>query len=139
MSGKPFTPTSIDQHIGHRMQLRRTIMGMSLKDLAAATGVTFQQIQKYENAENRVAASRLFQIGVAMQTPVSFFFQGLPGNMPDETKANRSMRVHQPDEPDDPILRTESLTLIKLYWRLNPTQRASIIELLKSFSGASEN
>ena len=134
MAGKAFIPTSIDQHIGRRMQLRRTILGMSLKDLAAATGVTFQQIQKYETADNRVSASRLFQIGLAMQTPVSFFFQGLPGNMPDETKTSRSMHVRQPSEPDDPMLRDESLKLVQLYWRLdNDAQRNAIMQLLKTF------
>lgn len=139
MAGKAFNPTSIDQHIGRRMQLRRTILGMSLKDLAAATGVTFQQIQKYETADNRVSASRLFQIGLAMQTPVSFFFVGLPGNMPDETKSTRSMRVRQPEEPDDPMLRNESLNLVKMYWRLaNDNQRAAIINLLKSLLTNSE-
>lgn len=134
MAGKAFIPTSIDQHIGRRMQLRRTILGMSLKDLAVATGVTFQQIQKYETADNRVSASRLFQIGLAMQTPVSFFFQGLPGNMPDETKTSRSLHVRQPSEPDDPMLRDESLKLVQLYWRLdNDAQRNAIMQLLKTF------
>jgi transcriptional regulator with XRE-family HTH domain len=140
MAGKAYVSTAIDQHIGRRMQLRRNILGMSLKDLAAATGVTFQQIQKYETADNRVSASRLFQIGLAMQTPVSFFFVGLPGNMPDETKATRSMHVRQPDEPDDPMLRDESLRLVKLYWRLdNDAQRDAIMQLLKTFLNTSEN
>ncbi len=140
MAGKAFNPTSIDQHIGRRMQLRRQILGMSLKDLAAATGVTFQQIQKYETADNRVSASRLFQIGLAMQTPVSFFFQGLPGNMPDETKTTRSMHVRQPSEPDDPMLRDESLRLVQLYWKLdNDAQRDAIMQLLKTFLKTTEN
>jgi transcriptional regulator with XRE-family HTH domain len=136
MSDKTRSLNAIDQHIGHRMQLRRTMMGMSLKDLAKLCGVTFQQIQKYETADNRISASRLFEIGVALQTPVSFFFVGLPGNMPDETKTTRSMRVHQPSE-DDPLVRTESLELIRLYWKLaNDKQRAAIMDMLKSFIGA---
>ncbi|MBO4480287.1 MAG: helix-turn-helix transcriptional regulator [Alphaproteobacteria bacterium] len=134
MSGKAVLPNAIDQHIGHRMQLRRTMMGMSLKDLAVACGVTFQQVQKYETADNRVSASRLFEIGLALQTPVSFFFTGLPGNLPDETKATRSMRAHQPSD-DDPLTRTESLELIKLYWKLpNDAQREAIMNILKSFT-----
>lgn len=134
MAGKPFVPSAIDQHIGKRMQLRRNMLGMSLKDLAAACGVTFQQIQKYETADNRIAASRLFEVGCAMDTPVSFFFQGLPGNMPDETKATRSLRAHQPTA-DDPMVRTESMELVHLYWKLSDKQRASIMAMLKSFTG----
>ena len=135
MAGKTFVPTTVDQHIGHRMQLRRNMMGMSLKDLATACGVSFQQIQKYENADNRISASRLFDIGVAMQTPVSFFFSGLPGNMPDETKTTRSMRAHEPTA-EDPLIRTETLELVKLYWKLSSdSQRAAIIEMLKTIVG----
>ncbi|MBO7509318.1 MAG: helix-turn-helix domain-containing protein [Alphaproteobacteria bacterium] len=134
MGGKPYIPSAIDQHIGKRMQIRRNMMGMSLKDLADVCGVTFQQIQKYENADNRISASRLFEIGVAMQTPISFFFSGLPGNLPDETKATRSMRAHQPTN-DDPLARNETLELIRLYWKL-PTdkQRNAIMEMLKTFN-----
>lgn len=141
MAGKTYTPTTVDLHIGKRMQLRRTMMGMSLKDLARICGVTFQQIQKYECADNRISASRLFEIGTAMQTPVSFFFSGLPGNMPDETKTTRSMHLHQPDgaEIDDPLFRTESLQLIKLYWRLtDDSQRKIIMQLLHSMTGVPE-
>ena len=81
MSGKPFKPNSIDEHIGQRMQLRRIMMGMSQKDLAKICGVTFQQIQKYESAGNRISASRLFELSGALETPVSFFFAGLPGHI----------------------------------------------------------
>lgn len=142
MAGKSYTPSAIDQHIGKRMQLRRTMLGLSLKDLANICGVTFQQIQKYETADNRISASRLFEIGAAMQTPISFFFNGLPGNMPDETRATRSMHLHQPDaneDLDDPLLRTESLKLIRLYWRLaNDEQRAAIMNILKTMVGTPE-
>ncbi|MBQ7185275.1 MAG: helix-turn-helix transcriptional regulator [Alphaproteobacteria bacterium] len=136
MSGKAYTPTEIDQHIGKRLQLRRMMMGLSLKDLANVCGVTFQQIQKYETADNRIAASRLFEIGAAMQTPVSFFFMGLPGNMPDETRANRSMRVSQQSD-DDPLGKNESLTVINLYWQLPEKQREIIMQMLKSLNGVS--
>jgi transcriptional regulator with XRE-family HTH domain len=134
MAGKAVSSNAIDQHIGRRLQLRRTMMGLSLKDLARECGVTFQQVQKYENADNRISASRLFEIGLALQTPVSFFFVGLPGNMPDETKATRSMRAHQSSD-DDPLVRTESLELIRLYWKLSSDkQRAAIMEMLKTFA-----
>ena len=83
MSRKPVVITSVDRHIAQRIQLRRVMLGMTQSDLAKHCGISFQQIQKYESADNRISASRLFEIGTAMQTPVSFFFVGLPGNMPD--------------------------------------------------------
>ncbi|MBO5705365.1 MAG: helix-turn-helix transcriptional regulator, partial [Alphaproteobacteria bacterium] len=89
MSSKPYTASPIDEHIGQRMQLRRTMMGLSQKDLAAMCGVTFQQIQKYETAGNRISASRLFELSVALQTPISFFFAGLPGHIDHEQRNGR--------------------------------------------------
>ena len=102
MSGKPFTPTAVDEHIGQRVQLRRVMMGLSQKDLAKICGVTFQQIQKYESAGNRISASRLFELSTALETPITFFFQGLPGYMPEP---NRSGRIHarvSEQKPNDP-------------------------------------
>ena len=74
---KIMNPNVIDEHIGQRMQLRRAMMGMSQKDLAKLCGVTFQQIQKYECAGNRIPASRLFELSVALQTPISFFLSAI--------------------------------------------------------------
>ncbi len=130
MSGKPYKPSNIDEHIGRRMQLRRLILGMSQKDLANVCGVTFQQIQKYESANNRISASRLFEVGVAMSTPVSFFFCGLPGNLPDETKTTKSMRVSDM-QMDDPMGKNESLELVHKYWHLqSDEQRKYIMEIM---------
>ena len=136
MAGKPFNPTYIDEHIGRRIQLRRNMLGMSQKDLANTCGITFQQIQKYEVAGNRVAASRLFEIGQAMDTPVSFFFTGLPGNLPDETKTTRSApRCVAAQSVNDPLGKNESLELIKLYWRLSDdSKRENVMKLLRALN-----
>ena len=134
MSGKPFAPTAVDEHIGQRVQLRRMMMGLSQKDLAKICGVTFQQIQKYESAGNRISASRLFELSMALDTPVSFFFQGLPGNLPESTRRGRIMRVSEP-QPDDPLAKNESLELIKLYWKLPDDQRQMIMKMVKSLNG----
>jgi transcriptional regulator with XRE-family HTH domain len=46
--------------------------------LGDALGLTFQQVQKYENGTNRIGASRLEQISRILQVPVAFFFEGAP-------------------------------------------------------------
>ncbi len=135
MRGKSFTPTAIDEHIGQRVQLRRLMMGLSQKDLAKICGVTFQQIQKYESAGNRISASRLFELSTALETPVSFFFLGLPGNMPEPTKSGKITRASE-QKSDDPLAKNESLQLINLYWRLpNDDQRKMVMKMLKSLNG----
>jgi len=59
---KESRPSPIDAHVGSRIRLRRTLMGMSQERLGEALGLTFQQVQKYERGVNRVGASRLFDL-----------------------------------------------------------------------------
>ncbi len=137
MAGKKTSVTAIDEHIGQRLQLRRVMLGLSQKDLAEVCGVSFQQIQKYETANNRIAASRLFEISTAMETPVSFFFRGLPGNIPEETRSGRRPAHVSDGGADDPLAKNETLELIKLYWKLpSDGQREMIIKMLKTLNGA---
>ncbi len=57
MSREPFEPT--DVYVGKRIRMRRMMAGLSQGDLGNALGITFQQVQKYENGANRVTASKL--------------------------------------------------------------------------------
>ena len=69
--------SAIDAHVGRRVRMARLAGGISQEKLATALGVTFQQIQKYENGVNRVAPGRLHAIAKILNLPVSFFFEGL--------------------------------------------------------------
>ena len=138
MSRKPGLINSVDTYIAQRLQLRRVMLGMTQSDLAKRCGVSFQQIQKYETAGNRIPASRLFDLSQALETSVAFFFSGLPGNFPPETKANRSMRVSEPKE-NDPLSKNETLQLVNLYWGLvSDEQREMVMKMLKTLSGIKE-
>ncbi len=68
----------IDAHVGTRIRLRRTLLGMSQETLGEALGLTFQQVQKYERGVNRVGASRLFDLSRVLDVPISFFFDDMP-------------------------------------------------------------
>ena len=131
------TTTNVDEHIGRRMQLRRVMMGLSQKDLSKLCGVTFQQIQKYETAGNRISASRLFELSVALQTPIAFFFSGLPGHIDHEPRNGRLPKSCLGDKnPDDPLAKNETLQLINMYWRLrSDDQREIVYKLLKTLNG----
>ncbi|MBD5391347.1 helix-turn-helix transcriptional regulator [bacterium] len=134
MSTKAFAPTAVDEHIGQRLQLRRTMMGMSQKELAKKCGITFQQIQKYETAGNRISAARLFDLSTSLETPVSFFFSGLPGNLPEENRSGRPFRVAEGTSAD-PLSKNESLALIRLYWKLpSDEKRDLVMNLLKTLA-----
>jgi len=67
-------PRLIDVHIGSRIELRRTLLGMSREHLGIALGLTARQIQKYERGQKRVSASSLFDISKIFGVPIRFFF-----------------------------------------------------------------
>ena len=69
----------VDRHVGARVRMQRMMLGMSQTDLGQrAGGITFQQIQKYENGVNRIGASRLHLISKALGVPIEFFYEGAP-------------------------------------------------------------
>lgn len=69
----------IDKHLGLAVRQRRKCRGWSLVRLAEALDVSFQQLQKYENGENRISASRLYRLADVLECAVEDFFAGLPG------------------------------------------------------------
>lgn len=71
----------VDIHVGARVRLRRTLLGMSQDTLGKALGLTFQQVQKYERGTNRMGSSRLFKIANILETDVSYFFADMPEGM----------------------------------------------------------
>ena len=80
MASKGF-PNPIDVHVGSRIRLRRTLLGMSQERLAEAIGLTFQQVQKYERGANRVGSSRLYDLARVLDVPIAYFFDEMPGGV----------------------------------------------------------
>jgi transcriptional regulator with XRE-family HTH domain len=81
------TLKQIGDHIGGRIRQRRTELGLTQEQLGDMLGVSYQQIQKYETAANRVSASRLYELARACGVDVSYFFEELedhhaPGVLP---------------------------------------------------------
>jgi transcriptional regulator with XRE-family HTH domain len=71
------TPNPVDLHFGQRLRRRRLLAGMNQEELGKAVGLTPQQIQKYERAANRAAASVVWNFSRALNCSVSFFFEGM--------------------------------------------------------------
>src|SRR5258705_10497009 len=67
----------VDRHVGLRIRMRRKELGISQERLAESIGLTFQQVQKYERAANRVSASKLWEMARALKTSIAYFFEGL--------------------------------------------------------------
>lgn len=120
-------PNPIDRHVGLRIRLRRKELGVSQERLADSIGLTFQQIQKYERAANRVSASKLWEMAQALDAPVAYFYDGLEDG-PD-TAPQRSSTVH------DFLLTPEGLELATLFPKI-PRQRLRrrLLELVRSMA-----
>ena len=70
--------TEIDRLVGQRVRARRQELGVSQERLAHALGLTFQQVQKYETGENRVATDRLWRLSGLLGVSLDYFFEGAP-------------------------------------------------------------
>ena len=132
----------IDVHVGTRVRLRRTLLGMSQEKLGEALGLTFQQIQKYERGVNRIGASRLFDLARVLDVPIGFFFDDmspeLGGNAATRTRAGAfGFAEGQEGFEDDTLHRRETLELVRAYYRItDPSVRKRVFDLIKTLSPA---
>jgi transcriptional regulator with XRE-family HTH domain len=72
-------PDPVDVHVGKRLRQARLLAGLSQEELGEGIGVSFQAVQKYEQGENRLSASRLFRAAKLLEQTVSFFFDAIAG------------------------------------------------------------
>jgi len=126
-------PNPVDIHVGSRVRLRRTLLGMSQEKLADALGLTFQQVQKYERGANRIGASRLHQLSRILEVPVSFFFEEMGAAPGAQIAEDGSGFEH------DPMTKRETLELVRAYYRIPDEKvRKRIFEMVKAIASASE-
>ncbi len=121
---------SVDAHVGQRVRMRRTLLGMSQEKLGEAIGLTFQQVQKYERGSNRISAGTLYRLGQVLDVPVSFFFDCYDD--PDHARPVSS-RDDYSSINDSQISRREA-RLLRL-WRAAPSHVSDeLLSLLSSLS-----
>ena len=122
---------AIDLHVGKRLRRRRRLLGLTQQQLAESIGIRFQQIQKYECGANRVTASRLYELAVALNVPVNYFFEGLqaapavPG-APGAPANDRDLIAA------DVLSQKETLELIRAYYKLGERPRRRLLDLAKA-------
>ena len=136
-------PSPVDVHVGARIRLRRTLMGMSQERLGDALGLTFQQVQKYERGVNRVGASRLFDLSRILDVPISFFYDNMPDTMPGVSHPARGTLgfAEQQDGfgSEDTMGKRETLELVRAYYRITDANvRKRMFDLMKSMAPVEE-
>ncbi len=136
-------PSPVDVHVGARIRLRRTLLGMSQERLGDALGLTFQQVQKYERGVNRVGASRLFDLSRILDVPINFFYD----NMTEATSAGGAAprpvtgfaEQQEGFGTDDTLSKRETLELVRAYYRImDPNIRKRMFDLMKSMAPVEE-
>lgn len=129
-------PDPVDMHVGSRVRLRRTLLGMSQEKLGETVNLTFQQIQKYERGANRIGASRMYQLSQVLDVPVQFFYDGLENGISSVSGFSESEKPTF-GEDSSHLTRRETLELVRAYYRIADTEtRKRVFEMVKAIGAA---
>ena len=126
-------------HVGKRVRLRRTLLGLSQEQLGTELNITFQQVQKYERGANRISASRLWDIGQILDVPINYFFDDMTENTmlssPRRVSRGSELLDLSDEQIKDPMARRETLELVRTYYLIEkPLVRKRISEMVKSIA-----
>jgi transcriptional regulator with XRE-family HTH domain len=141
MASKGF-PNPIDVHVGSRIRLRRTLLGISQERLAEAIGLTFQQVQKYERGMNRVSSSRLVDLANALDVTIQYFFEDMAAGVGAQTPSALMKAGKWPaiaDNEGNLLSRRETLEFVRAYYKIkDPAVRKRLAELTKVIAKSSD-
>ncbi len=130
------SPHPLDIHVGQKLRQRRLMLGLTQEKLGGILGLTFQQVQKYERGQNRVSASRLFEIARALRVPVTYFFDDAPdmvmaGGLSDQKQAPIGNELPRPHDYNS----RETSELLRAYFRVeDPKKRKRVLDLIRAMS-----
>ncbi|HEX2581775.1 MAG TPA: helix-turn-helix transcriptional regulator [Dongiaceae bacterium] len=114
---------ALDIYIGQRLRMRRKALGFSQERLGRELGLTFQQVQKYENGTNSLSTRRLYQLTEILNVPITFFFDGYAKQGPS--------KPHVADSDD------LNLALVRACERIaSPEIKAALKALIKTIARA---
>ncbi len=131
-------PNPIDVHVGARVRLRRTLLGMSQEKLGEAIGLTFQQVQKYERGANRIGSSRLFDLSRVLDVPIEYFFGDMPAAVAASSPAQGGGMAEEAAKYElDPMAKRETLELVRAYYKISDPQiRTRLFGMVKALGAA---
>jgi transcriptional regulator with XRE-family HTH domain len=110
--------------------MRRKELGISQERLAESIGLTFQQVQKYERAANRVSASKLWEVAQALSTNIAYFYEGLG----ESTEAPGSNLPR--DSLQDFLMTPEGIELAAVFPKIRKGRvRRRILDLVRAMTG----
>ncbi len=131
------SPRPVDVHVGRRVRLRRTMLGMNQTKLGEALGLSFHMVQKYERGKSRISASRLYDLSNVLNVPVSFFFDDMPPEVSGERRGRPvgMSKAQGAAYEADTLAKRETLELCRAYSRIKSDKaRKRIVELTKTIA-----
>ena len=124
----------VDLHVGRKLKQKRIEKGISQDDLAGSVNLTFQQVQKYEKATNRISASKLYDFAKFLGIDIKYFFEGIDDYVTPEVKINYASDVNK-NEFGINVKSKEIENLVEYYKKIPTAEvRKNILALLKSLS-----
>ncbi|MBI3418747.1 MAG: helix-turn-helix transcriptional regulator [Proteobacteria bacterium] len=129
------SPHPLDTHVGQKLRQRRLMLNLTQEKLAGLLGLTFQQVQKYERGQNRVSASRLYEIARALRVPVAYFFEDTPDLAGIAGFAEPGQEpLEDAPAPGDYNSR-ETAELLRAYFRIEDSKkRKRVLDLIRAMS-----
>lgn len=129
------TPDEIDVHVGGRLRLRRSLLGVSQEKLANAIGLTFQQVQKYEKGLNRISAGRLYQFSKILEIPIAYFYENIPSAQPSYGLSDNDQDGFDHESNEDVMNTKETAILLRAYYSIEDEgTRKDILKFIKSMA-----
>lgn len=127
------TPHPIDSHIGLRVRALRKERGLSLDALAAALGIAYQQVQKYETGANRISAGALYGIARALRAPVGYFYAELEAQSGDPP-----LQACAPSPADALMASPGGGGLARAYLAMTPRLRRALLTVAEAIGPEAE-
>ena len=130
----------LDKAVGSRLRALRLVKGLTQEGLANKLGITFQQIQKYEQGTDRISASRLIRIGEVLETPITSFFTHIgPGSVTSSGVAEDAEKFNHEEatllKDGDIFQSKETINLLKIYYSIEDTQaRNDLMNIMRTFA-----
>ncbi len=116
----------IDAMVGRTIRALRLSKGISQGALGRRLGVSFQQIQKYENGTNRVGAGRLAQIAMALEVPMESLLQGVQAV---------KRRARQDDDPLALLSTGQAMRLARAFSKIGDSRiRVALVSLAEGIA-----
>jgi transcriptional regulator with XRE-family HTH domain len=116
----------IDAIVGRTIRALRLSKSISQGTLGRRLGVSFQQVQKYENGTNRVGAGRLAQIAMALDVPMDALLQGVQAI---------KRRGRQDDDPLSLLSTNQAMRLARAFSKISDGRiRVAIVSLTEGIA-----